>query len=644
MKIVEKINLASKLFFLLIPLLASNIFLATLVSACDEDIPECEEFAINVFNVVTSPHTVDEGDDVEISAKVELTNAPSGTHTVTVKWFVDGDLEHNEDISMRRGETEDVSFDFDTSGSGEGSHDVRVKAIINGESDEDSFHFHVEEVQREDISIGNLDVSPSTICQNRDESIEFSIPVTLRSGRDNTEILATFWVEDNNGALFQVDSERRTLDVGETRTFVGNFFYRSGRFDLGTHDVKVIVEDSESETEFSNLRVVSCAFIPGDNIDVGAIRLSPEFPDQGDIVLGTVPITLKQATRLPRDVTVTVKVDGSVITTTSIHFLSLITQTLQFTINTNLYSIGTHTVEVIATSEGVTDSSLKTFTIGPIPPITPGAPLHCLVAEDVWSNKPLRDGQNFDFTARIRNCGTSSESITQIRIEGFETTATAAGFFLSSNQRRDVTFTVFIPDEFFGQTTVKVRVTSPHATDELSKDFIVQSGFPVLEVKPEYRVNECKVYSITFDIINTGEVEDTFVITASDSAASSWFSNLPLEITLKGKQRKTIEAFVNVPCGTEPGIYSFTLTAKGSPDYSVTTSFRVVKPFVFPTIIFPTGLFVTVPVWLPWLVIALFLLLVLFAIIFFLTRRKIKITIFYNSRKIPERCLGPHGC
>ncbi len=597
------------------------------------------KFEIDVFDVDVNPSSVDEGDDITISGKIKLENAPSGTHTVTVKWFIDGDLKETETVSMNEGDVESVSEDFDTSGFDDGTHTGKIKAIVDSVSDQDSDTFEVEEEDgngggEEDLRLGSLDVSPSTICRDDDQLIEFSIPVTLEDGEDDTEILVRFFIEDNDGGFIQVDSQRRNLDDGETRTFTGSFDYDANRFDLSSHDVKAVAENGDSETEFATLRVVTCPLVSDRNVDVGFISLNPEFPNQGEIVIGSVPITLKKAT-LPENVLVTVKVDGSTLVTTSIHYVSLTTQTLQFTIDTSFLATGTHTVEVLGKVDSVTDKSLRTFTVGPLPKI-PTAPQHCLVIEDVWSDRPLRDGESFQITARVRNCGLSGETVTRTILDGFNKSFTFGSFFLSPDKTKDVTFTVFVPDEVFGQTTLRARAFSAFASDSLSKDFIVQSGFPTLNVKSQYGVNECRVNTIKFDIMNSGSVSDTFKISVSGDVAS-WFTTLPQEVTLESKQVRTIEALVSVPCGTQPGLYQFTLTVKGSPDVSVTSTLKVSKPFTFPRISLPTGLAVSTQALAKWLLLTLLIFLLLVALIAFLAW----VLYYHPRREDPEKFKKP---
>ena len=203
-------------------------------------------------------------------------------------------------------------------------------------------------------------------------------------------------------------------------------------------------------------------------------------------------------------------------------------------------------------------------------------------------------------------------------------------------------FTVSVPEDTEGKTTFDVRTWNAHTTDTWSKDFIVYTGVPFIDIKHEFVIGQCNNQKISFDLINTGEVSDTFSLTVTGPAAE-WMTGIPTEVFLNAGEKKTITAYINVPCYAELGFHEFTVTAEGSPKYSVTSKINVVRHWVWPTFKFPefpSGLFVGflgVFAWLPWFLIILLILFLLILLIAYGTN--------INSRKKPMfDCMTNHGC
>jgi hypothetical protein len=504
-----------------------------------------------------------------------------------------------------------------------------------------------------DIRLGDLEVDPSSVCHDEDELIELSVPVTLVSGEDNSRITAKFYVEDDHGHFDFIDDVSYVLDVGERRDFTVYYNYRDGDLDVGSHDVKVVVDNGEQEVEYGTLRIKdceeeckcptccpTCGCRSRGFIDVGYISISPEFPRIGDIVLGSVPITLKKSSQLPVDVYVEVKIDGYLVATSIINFCHLETKTYQFTFDSSRYGVGSHTIEVKATLDGVSDISTRSFTIndGYLPSI-PG-PEHCLIVEDVWTDHKLNAGDNAHVTVRIRNCGSRPEYSIYTKLEVFGKTYPDGIVSLQPGSIKDLDFAIKVPDGV--QTaSMKVTVWNVYTTDTVTKEFPVFTGVPLIEIEQEYKVRECKIEKIRFDVINVGEVKDYFTLSITGDA-SKWITGYPDVIELEADSRETVEAYVSVPCDTKTGLYQFTVRAEGSPKYSVTSSLNVVRTFKWPT--FPTGWLVDAGKWVLWGLLALLALLLLLLLLCYLLGLCGKGRIIKTGRNRPERCMSPHGC
>ena len=134
----------------------------------------------------------------------------------------------------------------------------------------------------------------------------------------------------------------------------------------------------------------------------------------------------------------------------------------------------------------------------------------------------------------------------------------------------------------------------------------------MIQIKPEYQVKDCQINEFSFQIINTGEVSDTFILSV-EGQASEWVTGIPETITFNPNERKTVNAYANIPCDMNEGNYQFTVTAKNSEEYSVESNLIVKKSFVWPTL--PTG-FIGLTgtwLWLPWILL-LILIIVLYII------------------------------
>ena len=583
-------------------------------------------YSIDVYDVETSPQYVDEGEDVTISGRVKLVDAPVGYHEVIVEWFVDGMLEHTKTLSMSESESEYVSWSFDTTGLSEGVHEVRIKARIDDISDEDSTHFHVGEAEGVEIELGNLNVDPEYICVNEGESIELWVAVTLEEGPDDTPVTAKFYVR--NGGWEYVGKVTKDMNEGETRTFRIYYYYSPYELDVGTHEVKVIVEGGDDEeVEYGHFYVDSCR--TEYDVSVGSITLTPEYPTEGEIITASVPVTLQASPTLPASVDLEVYINGGLLYSTNMIFESLTEKEYVFTIDTVPYGSGTHTLTVKAKIGGVTDTSERTFTIGAIAGFK--GPEHCLSVDKIWVSQPLKAGKKAEVHVTVSSCGSESEVGTRVRVLAFSKIYYDGEFTLSSGDTRDVVLYVRVPSDASGTETFAARVWNRYTTDELSKDFVIYTGIPLIEVEKEYRVEECKLEAITLYVMNVGEVEDTFTLNVSGPGAG-WITGIPQTIVLSPGEKKNITAYVSVPCDTSEGYYPFTVTAQNSQTYSITSNFHVVKPFVWPRLF--TGFFSRVSKWLPWLLLALFIL-VLLCLLFLSFRKLGGIKVFGSSRREP---------
>jgi hypothetical protein len=487
--------------------------------------------------------------------------------------------------------------------------------------------------EKTDIRIGSLRVDPDYVCIDEYETVRISAPITLEHGNDDTFIVAKFYVEDNNGGWHYIDKDEKRLDIDETETFSIDFHYHDYFLDEGTHDVRVKVENDDIlETAFSELHVTDC--VSGRYmIDVGSINVDNEYPDKGDIVQVSTPITLDYD-RLPKTVYVYGYIDGNLVNSVNMKFDESDTMTYQFTIDTEKYSAGSHTIKVKAEVKGKIDTSTRTFSISPVGYYIKGE--RCLFIDKMWTDDDLKAGESNKVNVKVLSCGTKYERNVKMKLEAFSKTYYTGEFDIPSGDSRDVFVTIAVPEDVSEKQTFKATVWNSYTSNTLTKDFVVSTGMPFIEIRPEFVVENCQKKRIRFDVINNGKVSDTFTISLTGSGAE-WITGAPETITLNPNEKKTVYAYVSIPCWAEPGFYGFTITTKGSPEYSVSSTIHVIKTLKWPTIN-TTGLFVGFGAfcWLPWVLI---ILLILFLLLFFAGYNSL-----ITSRKRPMfDCCG-HGC
>lgn len=237
---------------------------------------------------------------------------------------------------------------------------------------------------------------------------------------------------------------------------------------------------------------------------------------------------------------------------------------------------------------------------------------HCLSIDKIWTDEPLKAGETVRAHVRVGSCGTATERDVKVKLTAFSRSYQGSVSVIPTGGSNDVSFTVTVPEDAVGSQSFEAIAWNSYTTDTWSKNLEIKTSKPVISLKPEYRVEDCKINRIAFLVTNTGDVKDTFTLSLS-GYATGWITGVPEKITLNAGQSERVNAYVSVPCDTEEEFYQFTITAKDSSDYSVTSGLRVKRSFMWPNVSFPTGLFVGVTgifIWLPW--VLLFIMLILF--------------------------------
>ena len=477
-----------------------------------------------------------------------------------------------------------------------------------------------------ELRIISTNVDPDRICQEEDETVELSARVELEQGNDNTLVTVRFYVEDDDGYWNYIGKDDERLDRDETRTFQIDYIYDADDLDASSHRIKFIASsDNREDIDYDYLYIRDCGNGGSEDyrIDVKSITLDPEYPKKCQTVLVNVPIELIEARSFPQNIYIKAYIDNNLEYTTTIRYYDEETRVFKFTFDTCSYNSGTHSVRIESKVGSVTDTLSKSFTLEDDNAYD-AYKNHCLDIEKIWTNNPVQPDEDIRVYAKITNCGTETESI-RASMEAFGMIVPDGIFTLPKGGSQEISFNVNVPENAAGTEPVAIKVWSSYASDALVKDFVVYTAIPIIEIEPVQEVEKGKLEKVKFDVINIGQVADTFHLELS-GYASNWMAGMSPEITLEAGQRNTVEIYVNVPNEVENGDYQFTVSAQGSPRYAVTSTLKVVEGFKWPSVSLPalsiTGLFAGVGLWLPWLLLLLLLLLLLFFLLWLLTRKK----------------------
>jgi len=211
---------------------------------------------------------------------------------------------------------------------------------------------------------------------------------------------------------------------------------------------------------------------------------------------------------------------------------------------------------------------------------------HCLRVEKFESDL-LVPGETAEIKVAVSNCGDFTESNVRAKLNIFDKTSTLAISKIDAGDEKALTFDVDVPSDAKGEEKSTVQVSNDNYSVLGKKTFAISFGIPQLMLKDSYTVNRCEINRFSFDIYNLGKSKDTFAISVEGDAAK-WMYLTPDEVTIEAKDKTTVDAYASIPCNTNVGEYTFTITAQGSPKSSATSSLKVVDKrgvtglFIFP--------------------------------------------------------------
>ncbi|MEM5793395.1 MAG: hypothetical protein QXY45_03525, partial [Candidatus Aenigmatarchaeota archaeon] len=476
------------------------------------------------------------------------------------------------------------------------------------------------------IEIISTQVDPNDICKYEDRKIKLKADVRLEQGLDNSFVTVKFYVEDDNGYWEYIGSDSKTMYVGQTSTFTVNYYYHSRDLNLGSHRIKFVASTSgDEDIEYDTLYISSCddgcrpCCYDRCNYDIKIrdISLNPTNPKRCEKILFSVPVEVLNAPYFPQDVYVDAYIDGKLEYSTTIRYYKEETRFLKFTIDSCDYNTGPHSIRIDARLDGIIDTYSKSFTIGDGQIYFYGS-THCLDIEKIWTNKPVQPDEDIRVYAKVKNCGIDYEPEIRGNLEAFGMVKFDGFFSLPKDGYREISFDIHVPENASGTEAFVVRFWSPYTFDTAVREFTIYTGIPMIEIEPIQKVKKGRLQKIEFDVINVGQVTDTFHLELS-GYASNWMYGLTPEVTLESGERKTIEVYVNVPNEVKNGDYQFTVSAEGSPRYAVTSTLRVYGGTQS-----ITGLFAGIQswIWIPLLILLLLLLLIPFLLWLFSRKKR----------------------
>jgi uncharacterized membrane protein len=233
---------------------------------------------------------------------------------------------------------------------------------------------------------------------------------------------------------------------------------------------------------------------------------------------------------------------------------------------------------------------------------------HCLRVEKMEA-MDLAPDQTATINVEVSNCGTFKETNVKNTLKIFDKSYTYTISEIAPGEEGVASFSVNVPSSASGRVKAKVNAVNDYNNVAAEKSFTVLFGIPLVSVKEQYDVYRCEVSKFNFDVYNLGKADSNFKLSVTGDAAK-WIYLSPDEIAIEGKSKETVTAYVSVPCGTDLGEYSFTVTAKINPESSATSFIRVLDRKGW------TGMFIYPLLNVRWVwILFLLLLLVLFILV-----------------------------
>jgi hypothetical protein len=154
---------------------------------------------------------------------------------------------------------------------------------------------------------------------------------------------------------------------------------------------------------------------------------------------------------------------------------------------------------------------------------------------------------------------------------------------------------------------------------------------PKVFLEDEYEVRTCKTNNINFGVMNSGDMADTFTISYS-GAAADWIDS-DSSVYLNAGERKTVTAYVSVPCYTSD-VQHFTVKVANTQTASATSFFKILGVSYTGWFFNWDGGYYDVIVWI--LIFLLFVGILLILVLFFMWALSGRTNNRRSGRESPE--------
>ncbi|WP_431359057.1 CARDB domain-containing protein [Halovenus amylolytica] len=226
---------------------------------------------------------VEVGEELEVTAEVENTGDLEDTQDVEFRF--DGDLQETQSITLGEGDSQTVTFEFDTDGVAPGDYDTEVQT----DDSSDTADVTIEEVPEEaEYTLSNLDPADATVTES-DDPIDISADVENvgdETGEQDIELSIT---DDSGSVVYSDTVEDVELDGGNSTTVT---FEDAPAGDLApgeyTHEVSsdddstagsLTVEEAPDEAFFGvTITATNSPVVVG-----GELTVTAEVENTGDI-------------------------------------------------------------------------------------------------------------------------------------------------------------------------------------------------------------------------------------------------------------------------------------------------------------------------------------------------------------------------
>lgn len=488
-----------------------------------------------------------------------------------------------------------------------GSHDVRASRSGYG-SDTNTVSCHDG-----DTIDTYLNLDSNNNCDNGNcGECRFKIYVHNVNG-DNLD--AKLYLDGDYFGSSDSDYDYKTIDVDEGSHVI--WVQKSGYL---SQDKEADCENGRTQNIYFTLRKSSCDEYDSECqneavMQVTAITIDPLQPKLGDITRGEVKVKLLDTFYSSVDAVVNVYVDGNLEKSVSVRFNKddSLEKLVTFAFNTLDYGIGSHNIEVQATSDAGTVKKTKSFSIiqGEIPQTqncTDAAcridQKHCLKVKDIQLENPnVKVGETARIDVTVSNCGDFKEDGAAVRLEN-SAVKTSNTFSINEGDEQKVSFDY----EVNGEENLIFTAFDNFYKDSKSFRIKPESGYLSIYLDPSYTINTRKDNTITFRVKNIGVVSDTFDLSISDNIRP-WTYGLAGNVTLMPGEEKNLQMTINP--GSTIGTFDFGITAATAfSQKTVNSQLNVSDGFNW------TGFFAMIGNygWLPWLILILLISIILFLI------------------------------